>query len=99
MSNWSFRQDAVTEIEDERPRGKILQNIIDGAIERRAAHEQHQRIEIALHGDLVLDMPAHKCRLGSPVDAYGVHRRRAYILCKRSTRAACGPGVPRPAPM
>src|SRR6186997_1945387 len=64
MRNWRFRQDAVTEIEDERPRPEVFQNFVNGAIERGAAGEQDQRVEIALHGNFALHVLADKAGLG-----------------------------------
>ena len=52
MRNRGFRLDAVTEIEDQPPRREIFQYVVDRTIQRVAAGDQGQRIEIALYGDL-----------------------------------------------
>ena len=62
MRDRRFRQNAVAEIENKRPAGEGLQHRIDAAIERRAAGEQRQRIEIALHRHAALDLLARKVR-------------------------------------
>ena len=72
MRDRGFRQDAVTEIEDQPAFRVIRQHVVDRAIERGASGNQHQRIEIALHGDLVLHPLANEFRLGGPVDADGI---------------------------
>lgn len=57
----------VAEIEDERPLGKRRENIVDATIERSAAGEQRQWIEISLHRHAPLDLVAHKGRVGRPI--------------------------------
>jgi hypothetical protein len=54
MRDRGFRQDAVAEIEDQPSFRVVRQHIVDRAIERRAARDQRQRIEIALHGSFGL---------------------------------------------
>src|ERR1700694_4403117 len=54
VSNRGFRLDAVAEIEDQTAFGVVRQHVVDRGIERGAAGDQHQRIEIALNGDVVL---------------------------------------------
>ena len=54
MRDRGLRLDTVAEIEDQPSPGVIFQHVVDGTIKRRAARDQHQRIEIALHGDAVL---------------------------------------------
>src|SRR5262245_1471864 len=49
MGDRCLRQDAVTEIEDERPLGKNVEDIVDRAVERCTAGDKRQRIEVALH--------------------------------------------------
>ena len=74
MRDRRLRQDAVAEIEDQRALGEVLQDVVDRAVERGAAGEQHQRVEIALHGDAALHVRAHERRLRGPVDADRVDR-------------------------
>src|SRR5262249_52368142 len=69
MGDRSFRQNAVAEVEDQPALRVVRQHIVDRAIERRAAGDQRQRIEIALDGDARLHALADEGRLGSPVDA------------------------------
>ena len=54
MGDRGFRLDAVAEIEDQPALRVIGQHIVDGAVERGAAGDQRQRIEIALHRDQAL---------------------------------------------
>ena len=54
MRDRGFRLNAVAEVEDQPAAGVICQHVVDRAVERRAAGDQRQRIEIALHGDAVL---------------------------------------------
>src|SRR4030081_1139064 len=60
MRDRCFRQNAVAEVEDQRTLAVIFQDIVHRAIERRAAGEQRERIEVALHGDTALDALAHE---------------------------------------
>ena len=72
MRDRGFRLDAVAEIEDQPALRVIRQHVVDRAIERGAAGDQRQRIEIALHRDAVLHALADQRRLGRPVDADGI---------------------------
>ena len=54
MRDGRFRLDAVAEIEDVSAACVIRQRVIDSAIQRGAASNQGERIEIALHGDVAL---------------------------------------------
>src|SRR5690349_8442209 len=75
-----FRLDAVAEIEDQSALAVARQYIIYRAIECRAARDQRQRIEIALHRHLALHgLPDHR-GVGSPVDADGIDAGRADII-------------------
>ena len=56
----------VAEIDDETPLGKRRENIVDATIERSAAGEQRQWIEISLQRHAPLDLVAHKGRVGRP---------------------------------
>src|SRR5208282_6614395 len=60
MSDRRVRQHPMAQIEYERPARKRLQNGIDRAIERRAADQQRQRIEITLDRPLRLDAVPHE---------------------------------------
>ncbi len=69
MGDRCLRLDAVAEIEDEPPLRKIRQRVVDRAVERGAACDQHQRIEIALNRNLALHALADEGRLRGPVAA------------------------------
>ena len=58
MRDRGFRLDAVAEVEDQTAGGEIRQHVVDGAIQRSAARDQYQRIEIALHRDAALNLVA-----------------------------------------
>src|ERR1035437_9752836 len=58
MGDRRVGQDAVAEIEDERPARKSVQHVVDFPIERAAACAQEQRIDIALHRHPALDLLA-----------------------------------------
>ena len=75
MRDRRLRQDAVAEIEDERPAGERLQYRIDGAVERLAAGQQRQRIEIALHRPAALDAARARIKIDHPVEADRIDRR------------------------
>src|SRR3954470_13764119 len=76
MGDRRLRLDAVAEIEDEPPLRKIRQRVVDRAVERGAACDQHQRIEIALSPSLGLHALADEGRLRGPVDADSVDAGR-----------------------
>src|SRR3954471_24104856 len=88
MRDRRFRQNAVPEIEDERALTEVFQNFVDGAIERRVAGEQDQRIEVTLHGGLALYVLPDEARLRGPVDADRTDRYSIQISSKRSAGAA-----------
>src|SRR5690606_33914850 len=67
MRNRGIRRDAVAEIENKRSRRKCLEHRVDRGIERLPAGDQHQRIEVALHGDAALDALARKVLVDHPV--------------------------------
>ena len=50
MRDRRFRQDAVTEVENERAVAERFEDGVDRTVERRSAGQQRQRIEIALNG-------------------------------------------------
>src|ERR1700724_4092352 len=60
MRDRGFRLDAVAEVEDQPAAGVIRKHVVDRLIQRRAAGDQRQRIEIALDGDTVLHPFADK---------------------------------------
>src|ERR1700730_14959272 len=68
MRNRRLRQDAVSKIEDERPSGKLLENLVYAAIERIAPRQQHQRIEIALYHNTRRNMLARKFEIHCPIE-------------------------------
>ena len=76
MRDRGFRLNAVAEIEDQPAAGVIRQHIIDRSIERGATCDQHQRIEIALYRDTVLNFLSDQRRLGGPIDADGIDAGR-----------------------
>src|SRR5689334_13414864 len=88
MGDRRLRLDAVTEIEDEAPLSKIRKRDVDRAVECRAARDQHQRIEIALHGDLALHALADEGGLGGPVDADAVDAGRFDVTRQLRASAA-----------
>ena len=55
MSDRRLGPDAVAEVEHERPRPKRLEDAPRCLLERRPAHHQEQRVEIALEGHLGLN--------------------------------------------
>src|SRR5215471_17128238 len=85
MCDRCLRQDAVSEIEDEGPLGKYLEYVVDRAIERCAADEQRQRIEVSLHRHAPLDLITGKNAINRPIEADRIdwnvfnvaHERRA----------------------
>ena len=79
MGDRRLRLDTMAEIEDQAPLRKIRQHIVNRAVERIAAGDQHQRIEIALHGDFALHALADEGGLGGPVDTDGVDAGRLDI--------------------
>src|SRR5215207_6618450 len=87
MRDGRFRQNAVAQIEDQPARAEVRQHILDGAVERRAACLQRQRIEIALHCDAALNALADECRFRRPVDAHAVDRNAIDIARERTAGA------------
>ncbi len=69
MRDRRLRQDAVAEIEDEWAARQRRQDVVDVAVERRAAGEQRQRIEIALHRHARLELLARERAVDRPVEA------------------------------
>src|SRR5687768_4030743 len=72
MSDRRVRQDAVAEVENERPAGERGKNRIDTAVERRASGSQRQRIEIALHRTAALDFIAREIKIDHPIKAHSI---------------------------
>src|ERR1044072_3705203 len=76
-------QNAVAEIEDEglvRERGE---HVVDRTVERGAARQQHQRIEIALHRPAALDALARKRPVDHPVEPDGIDLDLLHIARQR----------------
>ncbi len=69
-----------------RPLREIRQHVVDRAVERGAAGDQRQRIEIALHGDAALHALADQRRLRRPVDADGIDAGCLDIAGQQSRR-------------
>ena len=88
MGDRRFRHDAMAEIEDERPARERLQNRVNGAIERRPAGDQHQRIEIALHRHAALHPLAHKTAIHHPIEADRIDRELLDIARQQRAGAA-----------
>src|SRR5579872_7439868 len=80
MRDRGFRQNAMAEIEDEAATGVILQDIVDRAIERRAARDQRQGIEVTLNGDTILNMGADQGWLSRPIDADAIDAGPVHIV-------------------
>src|SRR6185437_5703255 len=94
MRDRRLGQDAVPEVEDEASARKRLKHRIDRTVERAAAGEQHQRIEIALHGPPALDLIASEDPIDHPIQPDGVDRHLLNITPQRragSTRKADDP--------
>src|SRR5256885_5256048 len=85
MCDRRLRQDAVSEIEDEGPLGKRLEYVIDRAVERAAAGEQHQRVEVSLHRHATLDLVTRKSGIDRPIETDGIDRNIFHIAQERST--------------
>ena len=71
MRNRRCGQNAMAEIKDQRSAGERRQHVIDFAVERRAAGEQRQRIDIALHRGTRLQHIAGDGAGKRPVDPDG----------------------------
>src|SRR5262245_27303072 len=84
MCDRRLRQDAVSEIEDEGPLGKRLEYVIDRAVERSAAGEQHQRVEVSLHRHAPLNLTTRKSRIDRPIEADGIDRNIFHVAQERS---------------
>src|SRR5436853_5435458 len=54
MRDRGFRLDAMAQIENQAAAGEICKHVVDRLVERGAARDQRQRIEISLHRDPVL---------------------------------------------
>src|SRR5262249_1210162 len=73
MRNWRLRQNAVSEIEDERAPGERFQYCLDGAVQCSATSEQHQRVEISLHWQVWLNVLPREGGIDPPIGANGVY--------------------------
>ncbi len=79
MGNRRVRQDAVAEIEDERPRRERLEDGIDRTIQRRASDQQRKRIEITLDWPSGLNTIAGELKIDRPVQTHRIDRDRLEI--------------------
>src|SRR5262249_43759060 len=74
-----LRQDAVSQVEDKRALREYLENAVDRAVERSAAGDQRQRIEVALHRYAPLDLVPHKYRIDGRIETHGVDRHVLHV--------------------
>ena len=88
MGDRRFRQDAVAEIENERSLRQGLDDRVDRAVERRAAGEKRQRIEIALYRPAGLNLIACEAKLHRPIEPDRIDRYRFEIARKLGPGAA-----------
>src|SRR4051812_772178 len=86
MGDRRLRQDAVAEIEDERSIRECLHHRIDSTVERAAAREQCERIEIALHRHQVLHAVARKAAFDPPVEADGIDSGFGHVAREHRAR-------------
>src|SRR5215471_11325410 len=87
MCDRRLRQDAVSEIEDEGPLGKHLKYVLHRAIERSAADEQRQRVEISLHRHAPLDLITRKNGIDRPIETDRIDRDVFDVAQERSADA------------
>src|SRR6266478_4652325 len=87
MCDRRLRQDAVSEIEDEGPLGKCLEYVVHRAIERSAADEQRQRVEVSLHRHAPLDLITRKNGINRPIEADRIDRDVFDVAQERGTDA------------
>src|SRR5260370_17668264 len=87
MCERRLRQDAVSEIEDEGPLGKCLDYVVHRAIERSAADEQRQRVEVSLHRHAPLDLITRKNGINRPIEADRIDRDVFDVAQERGTDA------------
>ena len=73
MGDRRLGQDAVAEVEDKRSSRQHSHDLIDLAVERRAAGQQRQRIDIALHRQLRLKILRHRLPIVSPIKSDGAN--------------------------
>src|SRR4051794_1111748 len=91
MRDRGFRQDAVAQIEDEGFCGERLEHLVDRAIERAAAGQQGERIEIALHRPTGLDAVARKAAIDHPIETDRIDRDMLDVAQQRAAGAARKP--------
>src|SRR5262249_46019308 len=72
-------QDAVSEIEEEGPLETRLEYVTDRAVQRGAAGEQHQRVEVPLHRHAPLDLITRKRRIDGPIEPDGIDRNIFHV--------------------
>src|SRR5215467_15954499 len=87
MCDRRLRQDAVSEIEDEGPLGKHLEYVVHRTIERSAADEQRQRVEISLHRHAPLDLITRKNGIDRPIETDRIDRDVFDVAQERSADA------------
>src|SRR5262249_45249498 len=88
MRNWRLRQNAVSEIEDERAPGERFQYCLDGAVQCSATSEQHQRVEISLHWQVWLNGLPREGGIDRPIEANGVYRHGFHITQQGRARTS-----------
>src|SRR5580658_9760997 len=88
LGDGRVRQDAVAKVENEGVSSERFEDGIDRTIERRAAGEQHQWIEIALNGAQRLNVVAHKIQFRHPIESHRVDRHGFKVKRQLSPRAA-----------
>src|SRR5262245_28305674 len=74
-----FWQDAVAEIENERPFGERCQHHIYLPIERRSPGQQRHRIQISLNGPASLNFVARELAIDHPIEADCVEWHAVHI--------------------
>src|SRR5919204_2824084 len=87
MRDGCFGKNAVPQIKDAGAPGEVRKICIDGAIERVAASEQDQRIELALQRQGGRDFFAHELHVHRPVETNRIDRNILRVIRK----AAPGP--------
>src|SRR5262245_15876688 len=89
VCNWRFRQDAVAKIEDQWTTTEYFHNIVDLTIERGAACEKSEWIDVALHRHTRLQHVTRNRSLKSPINsnrAYAGHFNVGQDHCTCSAR-------------
>src|SRR6266508_4259201 len=68
MRDWSVRENAVAEIENEGATCKGRKHVIDSPVQRGAAGKQRERIKITLNRQMILQLRTYKLAIDSPID-------------------------------